>query len=95
MSTDLVIIPHRPSLRRKRVRMAIWFALIWLAFLALVLSSAAQNIHVFYFIAASLAFYFVPAIIAFYRRHQHRWAIAVLNLLLGWTGLGWVAGESR
>ena len=36
-------------------------------------------------------FYFLPAIVAFYRGHHNKMAILVLNLLLGWTFLGWVA----
>jgi uncharacterized membrane protein HdeD (DUF308 family) len=89
MSTDVVIYTRRRrDLRRLRIRMAIWFVLIWLGFFALVFSGAAQRLFVLYFIAVVLTIYFVPAIIAFYRRQQHRWAIAVLNLLLGWTGLG-------
>jgi Superinfection immunity protein len=40
---------------------------------------------------AGLAVYFVPAIIAFSRNHRNRAAILVLDLLLGWTLLGWVA----
>ena len=39
-----------------------------------------------------LALYFVPSIIAFTRHHHNKWAIFVLNLLLGWTGLGWIGG---
>ncbi len=35
--------------------------------------------------------YVLPAIIAYRRAHHQRMAIAALNLLLGWTGLGWVA----
>lgn len=35
-------------------------------------------------------FYFLPAIVAFYRGHHNKMAILVLNLLLGWTFLGWV-----
>ena len=35
--------------------------------------------------------YFLPAVIAFVRGH-HQWvAISALNLLLGWTALGWIA----
>ena len=34
--------------------------------------------------------YFVPWIIALLRRHQNAAAIFVLNLLLGWTFVGWV-----
>jgi hypothetical protein len=37
-----------------------------------------------------LLLYFLPAVIAHIRRHRHIAAITMLNLLLGWTGLGWV-----
>jgi Superinfection immunity protein len=37
-----------------------------------------------------LLFYFLPAIIAHARRHRQIAAITLVNLLLGWTGLGWV-----
>jgi Superinfection immunity protein len=37
-----------------------------------------------------LAFYFVPAFIAGGRKHHQTFAIFMLNLLLGWTLLGWV-----
>ena len=37
-----------------------------------------------------LAVYFAPALTAQARRHRERGAIAVLNLFLGWTVLGWV-----
>lgn len=32
----------------------------------------------------------VPSLIAFIRNHRRRRAILVLNLLTGWTGIGWV-----
>jgi hypothetical protein len=35
-------------------------------------------------------FYFLPALIAFLRQHKNKLAIFLLNLLLGWTVLGWV-----
>ena len=35
--------------------------------------------------------YFVPSIIAFSRKHQNATAIFALNLLLGWTIIGWIA----
>ena len=38
-----------------------------------------------------IAFYFLPAIIAASRQHLNAGAILVLNLLLGWTVLGWIA----
>lgn len=37
-----------------------------------------------------LALYFLPAIIAAERKHRQSGAIFALNLLLGWTLLGWI-----
>ena len=45
-------------------------------------------------IVVSLAlgvWYFLPTLVAGYRRHRQTLAICLLNLLLGWTGLGWIA----
>ncbi|WP_025733324.1 superinfection immunity protein [Carnimonas nigrificans] len=39
----------------------------------------------------ALIAYFIPTVIAFMRGHKNRIAIFLLNLLLGWTFLGWVA----
>jgi Superinfection immunity protein len=39
----------------------------------------------------SILLYFLPSIIAAARHHRNATAIFVLNLLLGWTFLGWVA----
>jgi hypothetical protein len=33
----------------------------------------------------------LPTIIACYRGHPNAVAVAILNGLLGWTGLGWLA----
>ena len=38
----------------------------------------------------SLVIYFVPTIVAMVREHHNRVAIIVLNLLVGWTIIGWV-----
>lgn len=35
-------------------------------------------------------FYFIPSIVAWNRGHQNTAAIVVLNLLLGWSFIGWV-----
>jgi len=35
------------------------------------------------------AVYFLPTLIAFLRQHKNKLAIFLLNLLLGWTVLGW------
>ena len=34
--------------------------------------------------------YFLPALIAGIRRHRNRLAIGVMNLILGWTAVGWI-----
>ena len=34
--------------------------------------------------------YFLPSVIAAFRNHPKLAAIFMYNLLLGWTGLGWV-----
>lgn len=39
----------------------------------------------------ALVAYFFPTAVAFHRRHHNSWAILVLNLLLGWSFVGWVA----
>jgi hypothetical protein len=39
----------------------------------------------------SLLLYFAPTFYAFYRNAEHRWAIFVVNLLTGWTLVGWFA----
>ena len=38
-----------------------------------------------------LLVYFAPTAVASMRKHINRSAIAALNLLLGWTVLGWIA----
>ena len=35
--------------------------------------------------------YFLPLIVAINRGNEHRTGIGVLNLLLGWTVIGWIA----
>lgn len=45
----------------------------------------------FVLLIGGVVLYFLPAIIAESRRHHNKGAIIVLNLLLGWTFVGWVA----
>ncbi|MGB5831085.1 MAG: superinfection immunity protein [Thiohalocapsa sp.] len=35
--------------------------------------------------------YFIPAFAAWERKHHNKMAITALNLLLGWTLIGWIA----
>jgi hypothetical protein len=37
-----------------------------------------------------MGLYFLPAIISVIRKHHNRMQIILLNLLLGWTFLGWI-----
>lgn len=37
-----------------------------------------------------LTLYFLPAIVAWSRGHENRYVIAVVNLLVGWTVIGWL-----
>lgn len=34
---------------------------------------------------------FAPSIVAFVRKHRQKWLVFLLNLLAGWTGIGWIA----
>lgn len=44
-----------------------------------------------YVIMSILAFlYLLPTVIAYNREHGSRGGIAVVNIFLGWTGLGWI-----
>ena len=38
-----------------------------------------------------LFMYFVPAIVAHHRKHSKATAIRILNILTGWTFVGWIA----
>jgi hypothetical protein len=35
--------------------------------------------------------YFMPTIVAIFRKHHQKLAIGVMNLLTGWTVIGWIA----
>jgi len=50
-----------------------------------------NNLGLLGMILAILIFgvYFLPTLIAFLRRHKNKLAIFFLNILLGWTGIGW------
>lgn len=65
------------------LRLGIFLGVI--AVIALVLDNASQYVLL---VTAALAVYFVPTAIGW--RKRNRDAILALNLLLGWTGIGWV-----
>lgn len=41
-------------------------------------------------VVVMFALYWIPAIVAFARHHHNRGSILVINMLLGWTFIGWV-----
>lgn len=41
-------------------------------------------------VAVGLALYFVPTIVVIVKKHPQRNAIIALNILLGWSFIGWV-----
>lgn len=43
-----------------------------------------------FFLVMIVGLYFLPTIIALSRGKRNRCAISLLNLLLGWTVIGWV-----
>lgn len=54
-------------------------------------SSNPESADGFGILALLAAIYFLPTIVASWRNHLNGGAIAVLNILLGWTVLGWIA----
>lgn len=38
----------------------------------------------------ALLIHFLPSFIAFSREHKSRMLILLLNVVLGWTGIGWI-----
>ncbi|WP_443747222.1 superinfection immunity protein [Asticcacaulis solisilvae] len=46
--------------------------------------------HLLFISPILLAMYFVPSIVALARRHRSTGLVIVLNLLLGWSGIGWI-----
>jgi hypothetical protein len=40
--------------------------------------------------AILIGLYLIPTIVAGHRKHHNRDAIALLNVLLGWTVIGWI-----
>ena len=40
-------------------------------------------------LALFLVIYLIPSVVAFRRSHPNRWAITLVNVFLGGTGLGW------
>ena len=48
-----------------------------------------NTIYGLWLLAALLGLYMLPTIIAFNRKVSSPWSIVVINVLLGWTLIGW------
>jgi RsiW-degrading membrane proteinase PrsW (M82 family) len=49
-----------------------------------------EGLRLLVFFVAIVMFYLLPAFVADQRRHHQRLAITVLNVLAGWTAIGWI-----
>lgn len=54
-------------------------------------TNSAALVATIMFFPSAFALYFAPAILANTRKHSQIMPITVLNTLLGWTLIGWVA----
>ena len=54
-------------------------------------ATTTETIRALFVFGAALVGYFIPWLIAVTRSHRNSNAIFALNLLLGWTLIGWVA----
>ena len=61
-----------------------------LAFLTMTKSSVAAPFFLIIGSLVGLVVYFLPTLVAVNRRHRNAMAIAMLNLFLGWSVVGWV-----
>ena len=50
-----------------------------------------NTVKALFIVGITIGGYFLPSILAGARGHHNVLAIFLLNLLLGWTGLGWIA----
>ncbi len=43
------------------------------------------------FVGITMFLYLMPTFVAFHRKHRNRWPLLALNVLFGWSFIGWVA----
>lgn len=46
--------------------------------------------HAVLLIAYAIAWYWLPLMVAFHRDTRNAMSVSVVNLLTGWTGIGWL-----
>jgi uncharacterized membrane protein len=94
-TTDIAPAINKPVRAKRHLNALQWFLigsfLITLAIgLMATRESQAQAIGICVYVFGGLLSYFLPWFVAQARRHHNALAIFMLNLLLGWTFLGWV-----
>ena len=67
------------------------FVLVAFGVLILIAMNPGSTLSYVLIIGSIIFAYFLPTIVAAARKHNNEGAIFALNLLLGWTFLGWVA----
>jgi len=71
-----------------------WFlaaGAVAIAILATILSNPESALSAALLIGVFILIYLLPSLVAAHRKHNNHGAIVALNVLLGWTLLGWVA----
>jgi hypothetical protein len=79
------------NLRRLGLRRGIpVFVLVWLLLLLAIDTLYPIDVRGWFISALLILFYLLPTFLAFDQHHRRRVLISVLNVLLGWTIIGWI-----
>jgi hypothetical protein len=79
------------NLRRLGLRRGIpVFVLVWLLLLLAIDTLYPIDVRGWFISALLILFYLLPTFLAFDQHHRRRMLISVLNVLLGWTIIGWI-----
>lgn len=90
MTTASVVMRNLPrAINGVLVALALWAGAASSAFAQTETSFDDNDLVFFVFFSLIALIYSVPSIVAFVRGHPNRWAILVINIVFGGTGLGW------
>ena len=79
-----------PRGARFLTRLAVFAAVVAVLAFLLMVGQCPNPVFVAFWLVFAVYVYLVPSINAYDRRHHNLAAIVVLNVLLGWTALGWI-----
>ena len=80
---------HRGAIAMANLIIALMLSLILVVFAIASVSDSPETV-IFVFVCLMLLLYLLPALIAWTRKHRNAVVIGVINVLLGWTLIGWV-----